>query len=135
MLTNSEKKEKIFLDARINNNDLVDVSENKISIEMAVALSKSFQNINKINAYFQAIDKNIDIKGVLSKPYHRRNETLYMTLNRILENRHSLVHRLIINDSYYKEDIKKDIKSVEVALDKVYHKICDLYHWEYVNTF
>lgn len=135
LLTNSEKKEKIFLDARINNNDLVDVSENKISIEMAVALSKSFQNINKINAYFQAIDKNIDIKGVSSKLYHRRNETLYMTLNRILENRHSLVHRLIINDSYYKEDIKKDIKSVEAALDKVYHKICDLYHWEYVNTF
>ena len=58
-----------------------------------------------------------------------------MTLNRILENRHSLVHRLIINDSYYKEDIKKDIKSVEVALDKVYHKICDLYHWDMLTLF
>lgn len=135
LIIGSEKKEKILQDARINSNDFLDISENRICIEQAVALSKSFQNINKINSYFQAIDKRIDIKGVLSKPYHRRKETLFMTLNRILEHRHSLVHRLDIQSSYYDKDIKKDIKSVEVELDRVYLHLCDLYKWQYINDF
>lgn len=135
LLKDSEKKEKTLQNTRLNPNDLLDISEGRICIEQAVALSKSFQNINKINSYFHDLDKNIDIKGVLSRPYHQRKETLFMTLNRILEHRHSLVHRLDIHISYYDEDIKKDIKSVEVALDRVYLNLCDLYKWQYINDF
>lgn len=130
LLKYSDKKERLIASVRVNNFDLFEVSESKLSIEEAVALAKSFQNINKINAYFMEIDKRIDIHGMLSKPYHRRKETLYETLDRILEHRHSLVHRMNIDIGYKKEDVLKDINSVEVALTKVYQHICCVFEWE-----
>ena len=130
LLKYSEKKERLISSVRVNNFDLFEVSESKLSIEEAVALAKSFQNINKINTYFLEINKKIDIRGILSKPYHRRKETLYETLNRVLEHRHSLVHRMNIDIGYKKDDVLKDINSVEVALTKVYKHICSVFEWE-----
>ena len=129
LLTYSEKKESIFKNARLDSADLVDVSTQKITIEEAVALSFSFQNINRINNTFQTLDKNIQIYAILSKPYRKRNETLFLTLDRLLEHRHALVHRLSIDNSYSKEDIQRDIRSVEIALKRVYQHICNVYNW------
>ncbi len=130
LLKYSDKKENIISSVRVNNYDLFEVSEKRMSIEDAVALSKSFQNIRKINSYFSEINKRIDIKGTLSKPYRRRKETLYETINRVLEHRHSLVHRMNVDVGYKKADVLKDIDSVEVALTKVYRHICDVFSWE-----
>lgn len=81
----SDKKEKIITTSNINKYDLFEVSEGKLTIEDSVALSKSLQNIRKIDSYFRDINSKIDIKGVLSKPYHRRKETLFQTVERVLE--------------------------------------------------
>lgn len=129
LLTYSDKKEGIFKNTRIDSSDLLDVSSQKITIEEAVALSFSFQNIHKINSTFQTLDKNIKIHATLSKPYRRRRENLFNTLDRILEHRHALVHRLSIDVDYSKEDIQKDVRSVETALKKVYQHLCDVYDW------
>lgn len=129
LLTYSPKKESIISNTKINSNDYIDIAEGRICIEEAVALSMSFQNINKINSYFTALDKKIDIKGMLSKPYRRRKETLFSTLNRVFEHRHSLVHRMGVDISYAKEDVLKDIESIKVALDLVYQHICNVYGW------
>ena len=131
LLQYSDKKEKVIAGAKVNNYDLFQVSEKRLSVEEAVALSKSFQNIHKIHSYFSEIDKRIDIYGILSKPYHGRKETLYETIDRVLEHRHSLVHRMNIDINYKKADILRDVASVEVALTKVYHHICSVYGWEY----
>ena len=125
----SDKKEKIITNSNINKNDLFEVSEGKLTIEDAVALSKSLQNIKKIDSYFREINSKIDIKGALSKPYHRRKETLFQTVDRVLEHRHSLVHRLNVDISYKKENVISDIKSVRVALDRVYEHLCSVYNW------
>ena len=129
LLTYSDKKESIFKTARIDSSDLLDVSAQKITFEEAVALSFSFQNIHKVNNTFQTLDKNIKIHATLSKPYRRRKETLFATLDRILEHRHALIHRLSIDIHYSKEDIKKDINSVDTALERVYQHLCEVYNW------
>ena len=129
ILKYSEKKENIISSSRINNYDLIDVSEKRITIEEDVALSKSFQNIHKVDAYFRELNKRIDIKGALSKPYHRRKETLFNTLDRVLEHRHALVHHMYVDGQYKLDDITKDIDSICTALDKVYEHICDVYEW------
>lgn len=131
LLTYSDKRESIITSCRMNSHDLFEVANKSISIEEAVALSMSFQNIAKVNSYMATIDKRIDIKGVLSKPYRRRKESLYDTINRVLEHRHSLVHRLNMDIFYDKKDVLKDIKSIEVALTKVYKHICYIYDWKY----
>lgn len=125
----SDKKEKIITNSNINKNDLFEVSEGKLTIEDAVALSKSLQNIRKIDKYFREINSKIDIKGALSKPYHRRKESLFQTVDRVLEHRHSLVHRLNVDISYKKENVISDIKSVRIALDRVYEHLCLIYDW------
>lgn len=125
------KKESIIKSCKLNSHDLLDVSNGKSCIEQAVALSKSFQNINKINTYFSELDSEIKIKGALSKPYRNRKESLYQTLDRVLEHRHALVHRMMVDIDYGKDDILKDIKSIEIALDKAYYHICDVYNWQH----
>ena len=129
MLRYSEKKEKIISSVKINNYDLYKASQGEITIEEMVALSKTFQNIHKIDHYFRELDPKIDIKGTLSKPYHNRKENLFQTLDRILEQRHSMVHRLNIDKSYRQNELKQDIKSVKKALDRVYEHICEIYNW------
>ena len=129
LLAYSPKKENILSSARIISNDYIDIAKGKISIEEAVALSMSFQNIGKIDSYFKTLDKRISIYGVLSKPYRRRKETLFETLNRVLEHRHGMVHRMGVDILYSKENVLKDIDSVKVALNRAYEHICDVYDW------
>lgn len=131
LLKYSNKKENIIISSKINHYDLFDVSENKIGMEEAVALSKSFQNIHKADSYFREIDKRIDIKGTLSKPYHRRKETLFNTLDRMLEQRHSFVHHLNVDANYNITGLEKDVKTIKVALDMVYAHICEIYNWKH----
>ncbi|MBE6945912.1 MAG: hypothetical protein E7459_07485 [Ruminococcaceae bacterium] len=119
----------MIMHKRIVSNDYVDIAKGKISVEEAVALSMSFQNIVKIDSYFKALDNSISIYGALSKPYRRRKETLFDTVNRVLEHRHGMVHRMGVDISYSKEDVLRDIESVKVALNRTYEHICDVYGW------
>ena len=129
LLKYSEKKEKIISNTRFNNFDLFQVSEKKASIEQAVAFSKSFQNIHKINTHFKELDSRIDIYGILSKPYRNRKETLFQTINRVLEHRHALVHRLNVEMQYKQQEALKDIQSIEMAFDNIYEHICSVNNW------
>lgn len=129
LLRYSDKKEKIINSTRFNNFDLFEVSEKKASIEQAVAFSKSFQNINKINIHFKELDSRIDIYGILSKPYRNRKETLFQAIDRVLEQRHALVHRLSVETRYKQQEALKDIQSIEIALDKIYEHICSVNNW------
>lgn len=130
LLMDSPRKEKLLLDSRIRKEDYLEIANGNLSIEEAFSLSISFQNINKINSNFRDLDSKIDIKGILSKPYRRRKEKLYETLNRILDHRHALVHRMDINPNYTKEHAIRDIESVKVSLEKVFSHLCNLYGWK-----
>lgn len=131
LLRYSNKKEAILSSAKINNYDLYKVAQGEINVEEMVALSKTFQNIRRIDHYFRELDSKIDIKGTLSKPYHNRKENLFQTLDRILEQRHSMIHGLNIDRNYKQNELKQDMKSVQVSLDRVYKHICEIYGWNY----
>lgn len=131
LLKQCENRENIITSAQVNKYDLFRIAECEISIEEAIALSLSFQNIHKINHHFERLDKRIKIKAALSKPYRNRKENLYNTIDRILEQRHSLVHRMNLKYDYDKDSVLKDVKSIKVALSKVYLHLCEVYGWEY----
>lgn len=130
LLKYSDKKDKVFKNAKITSDDMLDICSGKINMEQAIAYSKSFQNIHKIHANFKELAPKIDIYGTLSKPFHRRKETLFQTVNRVLEHRHGVVHRLELDIKYDKDSALKDIDSVNKSLELIYYHICEIYNWE-----
>lgn len=109
--------------------DLSEISDGKMSVEEAYANTLSFQNIWKISSNFRSINPKLDISSVLKKPYHNRKETLLSAMNRILELRHGLIHRMDIDLTYSSEKLLKDINDVKVSLRRTYSYICKTFNW------
>ena len=72
----------------------------------------------------------MDLKSCLLKPYKRRKENLYNTLNRVLEQRHYFIHSKLVKYKYDLKDFEKDINLVEEAFKRVYRHIVKYYKWE-----
>lgn len=125
-----ENKEKILKSLKYNSYDMEKVCEGKMPIEEAIARTMSFQNIDKIINNFSIIDHNMDLKSCLLKPYKRRKENLYNTLNRVLEQRHYFIHSKLVKYKYDLKDFEKDINLVEEAFKRVYRHIVKYYKWE-----
>lgn len=125
-----EDKERILKNIKYNIYDIEKVCNSEIIIEEAIARSMSFQNIDKILNNFTLIDSKLILKSCLQKPYHKRKESLYQALNRILEQRHSFIHSKLVTYKYDLDDFENDVKIVEVALKRVYKFIVQHYNWE-----
>lgn len=108
--------------------DLIDVDAGKKTIDEVYARTLSFQNIHKIHNSFCELDK-IDIKGILSKPYHRRKQSLFEQMDEVFERRHGLVHRVIFDNDFDSSELTKTTKDMEAAIGRVYKGICDKYGW------
>lgn len=127
----SKNKEQIFKKgSRFFPFDLASISNGTLSIEEAFANTLSFQNIEKINSNFKMLDSKLDVSSSLKKPYMKRKENLYEALNRILEQRHGLIHQININLTYSKYDFLKDVDCVNASLLRVYDYLCQTYSWE-----
>jgi len=143
LLIYSDKRESIFKNVRLSSSDMVDIADGKMIIEQAVALSFSFQNIHKINKYFETLNIKIQIRSALSKPRPSLTETYFEVLDRVLEHRHGFIHRLAIEGDYTEEDVLKDTEAVRDALAEVYHHFCEVHGWrdaikeakEYINQY
>lgn len=129
LLKYSPKKEQLFKDNKFFPDDLVDVSNGIITVEQAYAYGKPFQNIKKICANLFTLNNSINLDRELKKPYRNRKETLYDVINRVLEHRHGLVHRLIYNSQYTKRQALCDAKLIEEAMKRSYQYICGIYNW------
>ena len=124
------KKERIIKNSKFYPDDLTSISNNELSIEDALARSKSFQNINKIARNFNELDKNIDLFSVLKKPYRRRKETLFDSLDKFFEKRHSLIHNNQVVATYTKRMLEKDINNVEESIKRSYNHFIDVFGWQ-----
>ena len=76
------------------------------------------------------IDKDIDIAGVLKKPYRRRKESLYDSVDRILNQRHNLIHRNEMSLDYLSENVNTDLENIRAAIQRIYDRLLDRYGWQ-----
>lgn len=129
LLKYSDKKEKI-LNMKFSPYDMVDISEGMKTVEEVYARILSFQNIKKITSNFKILNSKLDISKPLKVPYYKRKETLYEQMDKILERRHGMIHRMEIDVNYSTQELEKDIKDVKVALKRVYLYICKQYNWK-----
>lgn len=129
LLKYSAKRESIIVSARIASDELVGISRDELSLEEAVARKKSFQDIKRICQSFREIDSDLDIEGLLKKPYHRRRESVYETLKRVISQRHKFIHMARIDPGYFLDQANKDIGTVAVGVERVYQELIRHYKW------
>jgi hypothetical protein len=89
----------------------------------------SFQNIAKISNSFRELNPKISLSTTLKKPYRRRKENLYNTLERVFEARHALIHWRQLELEYTVEQAQKDINNIKLVLERVYNHIVEIHNW------
>ena len=107
---------------------IIQVKNNKITIEEIIAKNYSFQNINQVTkAYKEWLD--IDIKKILFTKKRIGNKIKFLEnrLTELIEYRHSVVHHFFIDSNLSKDRllelvmiIEKTIEEITVYLEKKY---------------
>lgn len=131
LLKYSPKKEYFFKKSRLSSSHLVKISNREISVEDAVAEMLSFQNISAICNNINKLDNNLDLSGVLKRPYRKRKKKLYDDLESLLSQRHVFIHKGIMNIQFEDKKLKKAMKDLEVSVCRCYRAIINRYDWQY----
>jgi hypothetical protein len=125
----SANKEAIFKSYRLQGNQLLAVANGLRSIEEQIAETLSFQRLSSVCANFKQVDPKLDIYGALRKPYRRRTVSLFESIARMVESRHDLIHRTILDETLTDDRIHELIYDLEAAAERVYRCVTDHYGW------
>jgi hypothetical protein len=125
----SEKKQSIFKNTRLYADELVRISSGESSIEEGIVRAMSFQNIDKITAYFKELDKSLDLASEIRKPYRRRHESLYESISKFFEYRHRLIHQSEIRIDYSSQTLSKDINDIKIVVKRSYILFLRHFKW------
>jgi hypothetical protein len=129
LLRYSDRKEVFFKGARLNSTQLSRVSNRIITIEEAVAESLPFQRISSVCDHFKALDPALDIAACLKRPYRKRRESLYVSLESMVEKRHSLIHQNTLTPDYSDSHAAADIHNLEVSVMRCLKRMNIHYAW------
>jgi hypothetical protein len=129
LLRYSPKKDAVIKEARLQRDDLSLIASREITVEEAVARSRSFQDLRKISDSFKELDTRIDIAGTLKRPYRRRSESIYAAIERIVKQRHQVIHRATIFGDYSPTKVLRDISTIHAGMERVYLELIKAYGW------
>ena len=129
LLKYSPQKEAIIRDCRIQGEELILLTKGEITLEDAVARSRSFQDMKRIAQSYRELDKNIDVYGTLKRPYRRRKTSIYDTIESIIVLRHRIIHRAELILGYTPQLLLRDIRTIHVGIERFYRMLISLYGW------
>lgn len=129
LLKYSESKEQAIKSSKIGGDELVQISLGNLSVEDALAKWMNFQDLSKIGKNFKLVDKQIDVLSVLRKPYGNRKETIYLTIERLIRQRHEFIHRAQSNLQYTPKDALRDLKLIKVSVTRTYEYLVVKNNW------
>lgn len=127
LLKHSSNKKDIFKKANIQTEELIEVAENKSSIEEVISRFKSFQNSELINKNFKEIRSDLSFIDTLKRFHPRRK--YYEKLNKIIEKRHNLIHRFKMDYDYTMKEFELDLNLIEKVVQLFHDRIIELYKW------
>lgn len=125
----SANKEAIFRSYRLQGNQLLAVASGLRSVEEQIAETLSFQGLSSVCTNFKQVDAKLDIYGALRRPYRRRAVSLFESIERMVESRHDLIHRAILDETLTEDRIHELIYDLEAAVERVYRCVTDHYGW------
>jgi len=129
LLKYSPQKDVIIRDCRIHGEDLVLLAKGDISVEDTIARSRSFQNMRRIAQSFKELDIDIDLYGILQKPFRRRKQSIFSTFEQIIILRHGIIHRAELVFGYTPQTLLKDIHTIHTGIERFYLSLIKLYDW------
>lgn len=135
LLRYSPKRMEIIQKARLQGQELAEIDRGELSVPEAVAKWVSFQNLERTNTVYKELNSKYDLHGILKRPYGRHKATFWEILNRLIEQRHALIHRAELNVSYKPDQLKRDIGLVEKALWRVYQELIKMNNWQAVERW
>jgi len=122
LLTYSPQRETAFKKVNFNQSQLESIAANMINVEEAVANSFSFQRPTTIAKNFKLLDSNIDLAGVLRKPYRRRKKSLFDTIELCVEDHNEFVHSGQINVHLTDKKLQTLLSNFEEAVERCYQE-------------
>jgi hypothetical protein len=129
LLRYSARKEAFLKNVRLQGDQLVAVSDCKATVEEQVAETLPFQRLPAICRHFTVLDPKLDIAGALRKPYRRRTQSLFDSIDSLVLSRHEFIHRAILDLTMTDERIDNLIHDLEAAITRVYRRITEHHDW------
>ncbi|MCR4621171.1 MAG: hypothetical protein K5663_03740 [Clostridiales bacterium] len=119
---------KVFRNARFRPDEYMNILAGEKTLVEQLSDSLSFQRPAVIDANFKLINDRIDIAGTLRMPYKRRKINLYDLIDSLVDERNAFVHKGNRTRYVTDDDIKKIIKDLEVASDRIYYMFGTVYN-------
>ena len=128
-----EKAEGIKL--QLGCDDLADLTAAGIAVEEVLARRLSFQRPSVAARNFHSIDRSLDIAGALKRPYRRRKEALFDTIDGYVDLRNEIAHTG--RCGIYLTDARTDAIADDfiAAVDCVYGEFASHYGFEALRDF
>jgi len=131
LLKYSNRKESFLKGTRLSSEHLLKISSGDSSIEEAIAETLPFQKISAICQHFKGLDPDLDLAGVLRKPYRKRKKSLFESLEELVFQRHRFIHRGIMDTSFDDRDVRMSLNDLETSVIRCYQCITGIYGWEF----
>jgi len=129
LLRYSRAREAILKNVKMTFAEAVHIRDTNALIEEEAARKISFQDLAQVQRHFKALNDKYDIGGWLRFPYRGRKESLHATLERLIQQRHSFVHRARLSGNYGHIEAERDLNSIRVAVTRIYEKLISLNGW------
>lgn len=131
LLRYSPRKATVLKGARLSGEQLAAISDDRLSVEEAIAETMSFQRLSAIAKNFQELDPKLDILGVLRRPYRRRKRTLLDDIDGLITKRHDLIHRTTLDRDTDARKVYDLVDDVHDAMNRIHRHLTEHYGWPY----
>jgi len=108
---------------RLNQAQLELVATGAQVVEEAVAETMSFQRPSIIKENFRLLDPKLDLGGVLKKPYKRRKQSLFESIEERIEHRNEFVHAGTMDLGFTEARLVSAIQDFDAAVNRVYEHL------------
>ncbi|OGP95801.1 MAG: hypothetical protein A2157_09790 [Deltaproteobacteria bacterium RBG_16_47_11] len=135
LLRYSARKETFLKGIRLQGEQLLAISDGKATVEEQISETLSFQRLSAVCRHFDALDTKLDIAGALRKPYHRRSQSLFESLESLVLSRHDFIHRATVDPTMTDERIESLIYDLDASMTRVYRHITEHYGWFFEKSW
>lgn len=116
----STQREAALKRAKLSHSDLEQLVAGKTQVDRAVAETFSFQRPTAISDAFRLIDPKLDVGGALRKPHRGRKQSLFDSLEALIEDRNRLVHTGEINVGLFNKQLRAVVSDLTEAVNRAY---------------
>ncbi|MDO3547175.1 hypothetical protein [Ralstonia pseudosolanacearum] len=134
LLRYSPRKAAVLKGTRLSGEQLAAISDERLTVEEAVAETMSFQRLSAVGKNFQDLDSKLDFLGVLRKPYRRRKRTLLDDIDGLITKRHDLIHRMTLDVDMDASTVDGIVDDVHAAMNRIHKHLTKHYGWPYEHT-